>query len=66
MRTLGGYLLLLVGVASLLGPAFLLLGAAIGLDVRIAEPPPLFVGGLLFTVGSFWGAKRLLIVERGR
>ena len=66
MRTLGGCFLLLFAVASLLGPAFLMFGLALGLDVRITEPPPLFVGGVLFTVGTFWGANRLLTAGHSR
>jgi hypothetical protein len=66
VRTLGGYFLLVLAVASLLGPAFMLFGLAIGLDVRITEPPPFFVAGILFTVGTFWGAKRLLTAGHSR
>ena len=66
MRTLTGYLLLVLALASLVGPALLLLGIAIGLNVRITEPPLLFVGGLLITALSFWGAKVLLSPEPSR
>jgi hypothetical protein len=59
VRLLGGYLLFLFGVASLVGPAFVLFGLAIGADVHITRPL-LFPIGIFVTVGSFWGAKTLM------
>jgi hypothetical protein len=65
MRRLAGYLLLLLALASFLpGAAFLLFGFAIGLDVRITEPPLLFIGGIVVTVVMFWGARVLLSPEQ--
>ncbi len=60
MRRLAGSLLLLLALASFLpGAAFVLFGFAIGLDVRITEPPLLFIGGIVVTVVMFWGARVL-------
>jgi hypothetical protein len=65
VRRLAGYLLLLLALASLLpGAAFLLFGFAIGLDVRITEPPLLFIAGIIVTVLMFWGARVLLSPQR--
>lgn len=65
MRRLAGYLLLLLALASFLpGAAFLLFGFAIGLDVRITEPPLLFIGGIVVTVLMFRGARVLLSPEQ--
>jgi hypothetical protein len=61
MRRLTGYLLLFLALGSSLpGIAFLLFGLAIGLDVRITEPPLVLIGGVAMTVLMFWGAQRLL------
>jgi len=61
MRKLAGYILLLLALGSFLpGAAFLLLGLAVGLNVRITEPPLIFIAGIAVTVLMFWGAKVLL------
>jgi hypothetical protein len=65
MRRLAGYVLLLLALASFLpGAVFLVFGFAIGLDVRITEPPLLFIGGIVVTALMFWGARALLSPEQ--
>jgi hypothetical protein len=65
MRRLAGYLLLLLALGSSLpGAAFLLFSLAIGLNVRINEPPLLFIGGIVVTVLMFWGPRVLLSPEQ--
>jgi hypothetical protein len=60
MRRLTAYLLLFLALGSSLpGIAFLLFSFAIGLDVRITEPPLVFIG-VAMTVLMFWRAHRLL------
>jgi hypothetical protein len=44
-----------MGTIFLIGLAFLLLSWAAGLNIRINEPPLLFLLGLLFPVVLLWG-----------
>lgn len=46
--------------SSLPGVAFLLFSAAIGADIRITEPLPLFIAGIIVKALMFWGAWVLL------
>jgi hypothetical protein len=56
-----GYLLLFLALGSWFpGIAFLLFSFAVGLDVRITEPPLVFIGGVVMTVLMFVGAHLLL------
>jgi hypothetical protein len=65
MRRLAGYLLLLLALASSLpGAAFLLFSFAIGLNVRITEPPLVFIVGIVVIVLMLWGARVLLSQEQ--